>query len=70
MEHRHIYSSAELSSVAIDDIIDRGGRKDWARLRDCADKSSDVLARIRKICAAYVNDAADQKYALWRFYAG
>ena len=33
MEHRHIQPGDVLSTAAIDDIIDRGGRADWAFLR-------------------------------------
>ena len=33
MEHRHIQTGDVLSTAAIDDIIDRGGRADWAFLK-------------------------------------
>ena len=70
MQHRHIESCGRLSSAAIDDIIDRGGRKDWAYLRDCSRNDAEIMAKIRKICAAHQSDATDQKYHLWGLYAG
>lgn len=56
--------------AAIDDIIDRGGRVDWAFLRESAKKSADVMTRIRKVCNAHKDDSFDQKYFLWGVYAG
>ena len=69
MQHRHIQSADSFSSVAIDDIIDRGGRTDWARLRDRAQADKAILARIRRVCAAHISDPFDQKYHLWSLYA-
>lgn len=70
MEHRHIQSSSALSAAAVDDIIDRGGRADWAFLRDASRKDSSVMAKIRRVCAAHILDSQDQKYHLWSLYAG
>ena len=69
MQHRHITVTHELTSAAIDDIIDRGGRLDWRFLRDSAQGNPSLLARIRKVCDAHVSDPFDQKYHLWRLYA-
>jgi hypothetical protein len=68
MEHRHLNNATSLSSAAIDDIIDRGGRIDWAFLRDHAEKDSRVKERIRKVCAARSTDPHAQKYLLWGAY--
>ena len=70
MEHRHIRSTDSFSSVAIDDIIDRGGRADWAILRDRSQSDEAVMDRIRRVCAAHITDPSDQKYHLWSLYAG
>ena len=70
MEHRHIQAGSGLSAAAVDDIIDRGGRADWAFLRDASRRDSSVMAKIRRVCAAHQLDSQDQKYHLWSLYAG
>lgn len=70
MQHRHIHNTDSFSSVAIDDIIDRGGRADWAILRDRSQTDKTVMDRIRRVCAAHISDPFDQKYRLWSLYAG
>lgn len=70
MEHRHIQSKPILSTAAIDDIIDRGGRADWAFLRDRSRKDVSVMEKIRRVCEVHCSDPHDQKYHLWRLYAG
>lgn len=68
MQHRHLTDPCSLSSAAIDDIIDRGGRAEWAMLRDAARADENVRARIRRVCAAHAGDRFAQKYTLWRLY--
>lgn len=70
MEHRHIDSCGKLSAAAIDDMIDRGGRADWAFLRDRSRGDESVMQKIRRVCAAHMSDPFDQKYHLWSLYAG
>ncbi len=70
MEHRHIQTGDVLSTAAIDDIIDRGGRADWAFLRDRSRGEASVMEKIRRVCEAHCSDPYDQKYHLWRLYAG
>ena len=60
----------DIIAAAIDDIIDRGGREDWAFLRDCSRGDVSVMEKIRRVCAAHCSDPRDQKYHLWRLYAG
>ena len=59
MKHRHLLEADKLTMAAIDDIIDRGGRVDWAFLRESAKKSADVMTRIRKVCNAHKDDPFD-----------
>ena len=70
MEHRHIQTGKVLSVAAIDDIIDRGGRDDWAFLRDQSRGDASVMEKIRRVCKAHCSDPFDQKYHLWSLYAG
>jgi hypothetical protein len=70
MKHRHIDSCGKLSAAAVDDIIDRGGRADWAYLRDCSRTDESIMEKIRRVCAAHMSDTSDQKYHLWSLYAG
>lgn len=70
MTHRHIQSGFNLSAAAVDDIIDRGGRADWAFLRDASREDPSVMEQIRRVCAAHLPDPQDQKYHLWSLYAG
>ena len=70
MQHRHLQSDFPLSAAAIDDIINRGGREDWAFLRDSSRNDSSVMAKIRRVCAPHNSDPYDQKYHLWALYAG
>ena len=70
MEHRHLHNGSPLSAAAIDDIIDRGGRADWAFLRDASRSDASVMEKIRRVCAAHRSDRCDQKYHLWSLYAG
>lgn len=70
MDHRHIQTDGVLSAAAIDDIIDRGGRADWAFLRDRSRGDASVMEKIRRVCEAHRSDPFDQKYHLWSLYAG
>jgi hypothetical protein len=53
MEHRHLNGDS-LSLAAIDDIIERGQRDDWARLARAAkdDYTGEIANKIERICAA------------------
>jgi hypothetical protein len=48
-----------LSLAAVDDIIERGGREDWARLGRATldDRTGEIARRIERICAARRTDA-------------
>ncbi len=68
MKHRHL-DHQELTLAAIDDVIARGRRSDWAELRQVllADKS--VREKVLRICAVRVADPYAQRYHFWKCYA-
>jgi hypothetical protein len=68
MEHRHI-NHKEFTTVAIDDIIERGDRSDWAELRDSAVSNPVLMVKILRVCVAHADDPGAQRYHLWRHYA-
>ena len=68
MLHRHIHPQG-FSLAAIDDIIERGTRADWADLRDSAKADPSLLHKIRQVCAARVSDPGAQRHHLWNFHA-
>ena len=67
MEHRHL-KHCDYTMAAIDDIIARGGRKDWVELRN-ATADPDVVRKILHVCQAHTSDPYAQRYHLWRHYA-
>lgn len=68
MVHRHLNRHG-YATAAIDDIIDRGGRDDWAELRDALPADPEVRRRVLRVCAARRGDPYAQRYHLWRQYA-
>ncbi|HMO25072.1 MAG TPA: hypothetical protein PKB10_02275 [Tepidisphaeraceae bacterium] len=68
MVHRHI-QPGRLTLAAIDDIIARGKRADWAALRDQALADPAIFDDIQRICAAHLDDPYAQRYHLWNHYA-
>ena len=68
MDHRHIRSHS-FSLVAIDDIIERGNRKDWVDLRNSAEVDPSISRKILAVCAARANDPHAQRHYLWSLYA-
>lgn len=68
MQHRHLIHEG-YSAAAIDDIIDRGSRNDWAALRDVAAKDVAILRKILRVCRAHTDDPSAQRYHLWKCYA-
>ena len=69
MEHRHIIEDETLSLAAVDDIIERGGVRDWNELKHRADADPSLLSRILKVCVAKTSDPYAQRYHLWNYYA-
>lgn len=68
MLHRHL--NHELFTLAaIDDVIARGKRRDWAELRQAALADRTVMAKIIRVCQANCNDPYAQRYHFWKQYA-
>lgn len=75
MEHRHLIGDV-LSLAAIDDIIERGRRNDWARLGQAAlsDPHREVLRKIERVCTARrlnaesAGEFRNQSFAAWECF--
>lgn len=68
MLHRHL-THQQLTLAAIDDVIARGKRCDWAELRQAALHDRMVLEKIVRVCLAHVADPYAQRYHFWKLYA-
>lgn len=71
MQHRHL-NHQEFSLAGVDDIIRRGGWRDWVALRRAAHRDPDVIARIQRLCGPaqqHGNQEGDQRLTFWRKYA-
>ena len=71
MQHRHI-APHDFTPAAVDDIIRRGGWRDWVELRRAAHRDPVVLDRIRRVCASAARDPRQegvQRLGFWNMYA-
>jgi hypothetical protein len=68
MVHRHL-NHQELTLAAIDDVISRGNRKDWAGLREAVLADPACLKKVLQVCRAHVADPRAQRYHFWMHYA-
>ena len=64
MEHRHL-NHHNLTLAAIDDIIGRGQRKDWAALRTALLADDTVREKVLRVCQAHIHDPYAQRYHFW-----
>lgn len=71
MNHRHINPSnpSSLSLAAIDDVICRGLWQDWMALRAQLLGSSEVRARVQRVCQPHLANGYAQRYHFWMNYA-
>jgi hypothetical protein len=68
MLHRHL-NHRQYTLAALDDVIDRGKRADWAQLRSVALADRDLMEKIFRVALAHANDPYAQRYHFWRHYA-
>ena len=68
MRHRHL-NHQDFTLAAIDDVIDRGRRHDWAELRRIALGDRVVMEKVHRVCAAHMQDPYAQRYHFWKRYA-
>ena len=68
MLHRHLTHQG-FTLAAIDDVIARGKRQDWAALRKAALADRAVMEKVLQVCRAYVADPYAQRYHFWKHYA-
>lgn len=68
MQHRHLTHEG-YTLAAIDDIIGRGNRADWRELGLALDADATLAAKIIRVCAAYADDPAEQRYFFWKRHA-
>ena len=55
--------------AAIDDIIARGKRQDWAALRTALLTDPAVQDKVLRVCQAHIADPYAQRYHFWKHYA-
>lgn len=68
MIHRHL-THQQFTLAAIDDIIGRGKRKDWAELRRAVLADPAMRDKILRVCQSHVADPYAQRYHFWKHYA-
>jgi hypothetical protein len=68
MLHRHL-NHRQYTLAALDDVIDRGKREDWAQLRSVALEDRVVMEKILRVALAHAQDPYAQRYHFWRHYA-
>ena len=68
MIHRHL-THQQFTLAAIDDVIARGKRADWAALRQAALADRVVMEKVLRVCLAHIADPYAQRYHFWKLYA-
>ncbi len=68
MLHRHL-THQQFTLAAIDDVIARGKRRDWAELRRAALQDRAVMEKVLQVCRAHIADPYAQHYHFWKHYA-
>jgi hypothetical protein len=68
MRHRHL-THEQYTLAAIDDVIERGNRRDWAELRQAALHERGIFEKVLRVCEARVSDPYAQRYHFWKLYA-
>ncbi len=68
MQHRHL-NHEDFTLAAIDDVIGRGKRQDWAELRRAALADPAIMEKVLRICLFQGRDPYAQRYRFWMHYA-
>jgi hypothetical protein len=68
MLHRHL-NHEQYTLAAIDDVIGRGKRQDWAELRRATLADHALMEKVLRVCQAQGSDPYAQRYRFWRRYA-
>ena len=68
MLHRHL-THQQYTLAAIDDVIVRGKRHDWASRRTVALADRAVLEKVLRVCQAHVADPYARRYHFWKQHA-
>jgi len=68
MLHRHL-NHEEYTLAAVDDVIERGKREDWAQLRAVALQDRALMEKILRVALAHADDPYAQRHHFWRRYA-
>ena len=67
MKHRHL-NHEEFTVAAVDDIIARGGNRDWVELKWAMSKDPRVRDKITRVCRVHIDDPYAQRYHFWMQY--
>lgn len=67
MLHRHL-NHQEFTLAAIDNVIARGKRRDWAELRQEVLSNRITMEKVLQVCQAHVADPYAQRYHFWKQY--
>lgn len=67
MQHRHL-NHHDFTLAAIDDIISRGRRSDWAELRRALLNNQELSEKIRQVCRGRISYTYAQRYHFWMHY--
>jgi hypothetical protein len=66
--HRHL-NHRRYTLAALDDVIERGKREDWAQLRSVALQDRGLMEKILRVALAHAQDPYAQRHHFWRHYA-
>jgi hypothetical protein len=67
MIHRHL-NHERFTLAAIDDVIARGGWKDWAALRRALLEDPSLCGKVARVCRPRLADPYAQRYYFWSHY--
>ena len=67
MYHRHL-THQEFTLAAIDNMIARGKRQDWAELRRVVRNDKNMMEKVLRVCRAHISDPYAQRYYFWKQY--